>query len=204
VTQIALVDHGAGNLVSAARGLERSGAQVKVAATPQQLVGAAGLVLPGVGTTAAAMDRLRRRGLVDALREWEGPLLGICVGLQLFYEVSEEDDTACLGFMKGTVARLRDAPLLPHIGWNDVALADDPIFVGLGDNELFYFVHSYAPAPADPNEVIGWSRYGSPFAAAARRGNRVGVQFHPERSGAAGLRVLANFVATCGERRRAA
>lgn len=204
MTKIAVIDHGAGNLVSAARGLERSGAAVTVATAPSDLAGQDGLVLPGVGTTASAMGRLRQQGLVEAISKWDGPLLGICVGLQLFFETSEEDNTACLGLIEGTVARLADAPLLPHIGWNDVAFGADPIFSGLGTSELFYFVHSYAPVPAISGDAIGWSEYGTEFVAAARRGLRVGVQFHPERSGAAGLAVLENFVSSCAGARRAA
>lgn len=204
MTRIALVDHGAGNLVSAERGLERAGANVEIARGPEDLDGCDGVVLPGVGTTGAAMAHLERQGLVESLRTWDGPLLGICVGLQLFFETSDEDDTECLGLIPGRVARLEGAPLLPHIGWNDVALTPDPIFAGLGATELFYFVHSYAPVAADLSAVIGWTEYGSRFTAAARRGNRVGVQFHPERSGRAGLAVLANFVALCGAEHRAA
>ena len=150
------------------------------------------------------MARLRAQGLVPALEEWPGPLLGICVGLQLFFDSSDEDGTECLGFMPGTVSELPDAPLLPHIGWNDVALSADPLFAGLKSSELFYFVHSFAPMASDPSDVIGWSEYGAKFVAAARRDNRVGVQFHPERSGAAGLAVLANFVKSCQAERRAA
>lgn len=204
MSRIALIDHGAGNLVSAARGLERSGALVTVATDPEGLRGADGIVLPGVGTTAAAMARLREQSLVGPLQAWTKPLLGICVGLQLFYERSLEDDTQCLGFMNGEVAQLEHAPLLPHIGWNDVALRKDPLFAGLGSSDLFYFVHSYAPQPQEEDDVIGWAEYGSRFAAAVRRDNRVGVQFHPERSGASGLTVLANFVGSCEEARRAA
>ncbi len=204
MTRIALIDHGAGNLVSAARGLERCGARVTVVQSAAGLDVADGVVLPGVGTTGAAMARLHEQGLVAALEQWSKPLLGICVGLQLFFAASQEDDTRCLGFIEGEVARLPAAPLLPHIGWNDVELLDDPLFDGLGPSELFYFVHSYAPVPHDEAAVIGWAEYGSRFVAAARCGNRVGVQFHPERSGAAGLAVLANFVAGCKEARRAA
>jgi glutamine amidotransferase len=204
LTRIALIDHGAGNLVSAARGLERSGAEVVIVTDPGGLAECDGVVLPGVGTAGAAMARLRSQHLVAALEDWPGPLLGICVGLQLFFDSSDEDGTECLGFMPGTVSELPDAPLLPHIGWNDVALSADPLFAGLEKSELFYFVHSYAPIAGNPNDVIGWSEYGARFVAAARRDNRVGVQFHPERSGAAGLAVLANFVKSCQAERRAA
>jgi glutamine amidotransferase len=204
VTRLAVIDHGAGNLVSVARGLEQNGARVDVVTEPVALAACDGVVLPGVGTTRAAMEQLESQGLVAALEVWEGPLLGICVGLQLFFETSDEDNTPCLGFIEGRVAQLESAPLLPHIGWNDVELAPDPLFGGLGRSTLFYFVHSYAPIPTDPADAIGWSEYGERFVAAARRGNRVGVQFHPERSGEAGLAVLANFIAECKRGRRAA
>ncbi len=205
MTRLAVIDHGAGNLVSIAQGLRRSGAEVTIAAHADALDDVDGIVLPGVGTTGAAMKRLHDAGLVDPLRTYAGPLLGICVGLQLFFETSEEDDgRACLGMVGGAVRRLDTAPLLPHIGWNDVAVADDPIFAGLGERPTFYFVHSYAPVPDDDGVVIGRTEYGAPFVAAVRDRNRVGVQFHPERSSRAGLRVLANFVDMCGQAHRAA
>lgn len=204
MTAIAVVDHGAGNLVSIAQGLRRAGATVTVAEIPAELDGADGVVLPGVGTTAAAMARLDAADFTGPLREWPGPLLGICVGLQLFFEDSAEDGAACLGLVPGTVERLSDAPLLPHIGWNDVATSPDPLFQGIDDLPSFYFVHSYAPRPADDGAIIGATTYGTTFTSAVRSGLRVGVQFHPERSGALGLRLLSNFVASCAEASRAA
>jgi glutamine amidotransferase len=205
MSRLAVIDHGAGNLVSIAQGLRRAGADVTVATGASHLADVDGIVLPGVGTTGAAMERLEAAGLTAPLREYPGPLLGICVGLQLFFDVSEEDDGgSCLGLIPGVVRRLQGAPLLPHIGWNDVAVAADPLFAGLGHDPAFYFVHSYAPQPQDESGVIGWTEYGSRFASAVRDGNRVGVQFHPERSGSAGLTVLANFVAACREADRAA
>ena len=198
MTRIAVVDHGAGNLVSITQGLERVGAETVLAAGPHQLDGADGVVLPGVGTPGAAMERLEQAGFVDSLVDWTGPLLGICVGLQLFFEASSEDDSACLGLMPGRVERLRETPRLPHIGWNDLLMsAEDPLWEGLPDHPTFYFVHSYAPAPIDSGLVIGEASYGARFCVAVRDGRRVGVQFHPERSGANGLRVLSNFLAEC-------
>ena len=193
-----LIDHGAGNLVSIGRGLERAGAAVSVVSGPGDLAGKEALVLPGVGTTGATMSRLREAGLAEPLRAWEGPLLGICVGMQLFFASSEEDGSRCLNLERGTVRRLRGAPLLPHIGWNDMRFGDDPLFAGIPPGAAFYFVHSYAPVPEDPSLVIAWAEYPRPFAAAVRRGRRVGVQFHPERSGGPGLRLLSNFVAEAG------
>ncbi len=204
MSRIAVVDHGAGNLVSIAQGLARAGAEVAVVARPNEIGDAAGVVLPGVGTTGAAMDRLIAAGFVEPLREWAGPLLGICVGLQLLFEHSEEDGTDALGLIDGKVSRLEDAPLLPHIGWNDVALSPDPVFAGIEPGSTFYFVHSFAVVPDDPSVVIATTSYGREFVAAARSGNRVGVQFHPERSSAAGLRILSNFVDECRRARHAA
>lgn len=190
-----MIDHGAGNLVSVAQGLVRSGAEVEIVETPAGLVGADAVVLPGVGATGAAMSRLRETGLAPAIRDWQGPLLGICVGLQLFFGRSEEDGGNCLDLIPGSVVRLVDAPRLPHIGWNDLHdRADDPLFAGLEPDATFYFVHSYAPVPEDDAVVIARSEYGRPFVAAVRDGNRVGVQFHPERSGRHGLHILSNFV----------
>jgi glutamine amidotransferase len=194
VTRIAVIDHGAGNLVSIAQGLQQAGADVVVTDQPTELSSADGIVLPGVGTTGAAMRRLTAAGMVEPLRDWEGPLLGICVGLQLFFEHSEEDGTDALGLIPGRVTRLEETPLLPHIGWNDVSFKTDPLFAGIPRDATFYFVHSFAVVPEDDSVVIATTDYGEPFVAAARSGHRVGVQFHPERSGTSGLRMLANFV----------
>lgn len=198
MTRIAVVDHGAGNLVSITQGLERVGAETVLADVPHQLDGSDGVVLPGVGTPGAAMERLEQAGFIDSLVGWPGPLLGICVGLQLFFDGSSEDDSACLGLMAGRVEKLAETPRLPHIGWNDLLMSvEDPLWEGLPEDPTFYFVHSYAPAPTDPGVVIGQATYGSRFCVAVRDGRRVGVQFHPERSGVNGLRVLSNFLAEC-------
>ncbi len=204
MSRIAVIDHGAGNLVSIAQGLAQAGATVDVVETPDAIGDAAGIVLPGVGTTGAAMARLNDAGFVEPLQGWDRPLLGICVGLQLFFDHSEEDGTDALGLIEGRVGVLESAPLLPHIGWNDVAFSPDPLFAGVPQRATFYFVHSFAVIPEDPSVVIATTDYGSDFIAAARSGRRVGVQFHPERSGAAGLRMLANFVDECARSRDAA
>lgn len=204
MSRIAVIDHGAGNLVSIGQGLRRAGAEVTIVDAPHKFSDFDGVVLPGVGTSGAAMDRLDAVGLSDPLREWDGPLLGICVGLQLFFDSSQEDGSHGLGFLRGTVTQLDGAPRLPHIGWNDVATAIDPLFAGVPSGTPFYFVHSFAPAPDDDRTVIGTASYGAEFVAAVRDGQRVGVQFHPERSGAAGLQVLGNFVAISSEAAHAA
>ncbi len=196
--KIAVVDHGAGNLVSIGQGLERAGAEVIVAETPDALVGVDGVVLPGVGATASVMEGIRVAGFEEPLGNLDVPLFGICVGMQVLFESSEEDGARCLGLIGGEVRRLRNAPHLPHIGWNALELVgDDPLFEGLGPEPIVYFVHSYAPVPNDPGTVIGRSSYDEPFTAAVRSGRVSGTQFHPERSGDTGLRILANFVAEC-------
>ena len=198
MTDVAVVDHGAGNLVSITQGLERAGARTVLASRPGQIAGTDGVVLPGVGTTGAAMERLREAGFIPALTQWPGPLLGICVGLQLFFEASSEDGSDCLGLMEGRVERLRDTPRLPHIGWNDLRFtSEDSLWAGLPSEPTFYFVHSYAPSPTDRRVVTAETEYGVRFCVAVRDGRRMGVQFHPERSGANGLRVLSNFLAEC-------
>jgi glutamine amidotransferase len=196
VIPIVVVDHGAGNLVSIAQALAAGGASVKVSDHPGDLRAAAGVVLPGVGSTGAVMAGIDAAGLRRPLMEAEVPLLGICVGMQVLFSHSEEDGTACLGVIPGEVRRLRETPRLPHIGWNDV---DGSHRLFAGTDQVFYFVHSYAPQPDDPSVVIGTTGYHRRFVSAVASGNRYGVQFHPERSGPDGLRVLANFVACCSE-----
>jgi glutamine amidotransferase len=197
---LAIVDHGAGNLVSIARALERTGVAAVVVDRPADLAGAGGVILPGVGSSGAAMSRLTAAGFAGPLVELDVPLLGICVGLQLFFDAAEEDATSCLGMISGRVERLQSTPRLPHIGWNDLqVLRPDPLLDGLEDRPTFYFVHSFAPVPTDPEAVVATAEYGGSFVAMVRVGSRVGVQFHPERSGLNGARLLANFVAGCRE-----
>ena len=200
MTRLAVIDHGAGNLVSIQRALEVVGGRPRIAEGPEGLHGADAVVLPGVGATGAAMDRLHRQGLVEPLREWEGPLLGICVGMQLLFDASDEDGGTCLALVPGSVRAIKGLPL-PHMGWNDVWTSDDPIFDGIAPGALFTFVHSYAAIPDDPGIVTATSDHGGEFVAAIRDRTYLGLQFHPERSGAAGLQVLDNFVT---EVRRAA
>jgi glutamine amidotransferase len=200
VTRIAVIDHGAGNLVSIQRALEEVGARPRIVESAEGLDAADAVVLPGVGATGAAMARLERRGLITPLRTWAGPLLGICVGMQLLFDDSEEDGGACLGVIPGSVRAITGRPL-PHMGWNDVWTDGDPVFGGIPSGSLFTFVHSFAAVPRHPSIVTGTSDHGGSFVAAIRDRNYVGVQFHPERSGTAGLRLLANYVS---EVRRAA
>ncbi len=202
MTRIAVVDYGAGNLVSIDQALRAAGADVVIARRPADFAGAAGLIVPGVGAAAPAMARLARRSLVQPIRDWAAagrPFLGICLGMQLLFDGSDEDDAATLGILPGRTVRLVDAPRLPHIGWNTVRRTrDHPLFAGIPAGAPFYFVHSYAPRPAGPEATrltLALTDHGPDFVSAVARGRLAGVQFHPERSGRDGLRLLANFVA---------
>ena len=201
MTSLAVIDHGAGNLVSMEQALVRVGAEPTRVDEAMDLDRFDGIVLPGVGATGSAMGTLRRTGLDRALLEHTRPMLAVCVGMQLLFDWSEEDDTRCLGIVPGRVTAL-DATPLPHMGWNDVS-GDDPLLAD--DDAPFYFVHGFAPRPDDPGVVVGTTRYGGDeFSSVVRTGTTVGAQFHPERSGTAGLELLDRFVRSCREVSRAA
>lgn len=197
--RVAIFDYGAGNMVSIGRALATVGADVVVAAEPSALAGADVYVVPGVGAARPAMNRLRRRRLEAPLRDWarQGrPTLGICLGYQLFFDRSAEDGARTVGLLAGDTVELEDAPTLPHIGWNAVEFArPHRLFDGIADASHFYFVHSFAPVPADESIVMARTAHGQPFVSAVASGALVGVQFHPEKSADAGLRFLANFMA---------
>jgi imidazole glycerol phosphate synthase glutamine amidotransferase subunit len=197
---VAVVDYGAGNMVSIDQALTAVGADVRIANTPGDLTAIDALVVPGVGAAAPAMARLRGQGLVDPIQAWiaaDRPFLGICLGLQLLFDGSDEDGAVTLGALPGRTRRLRDAPTLPHIGWNQVTRTyPHDVFDGIDDGADFYFVHSYAGDLPDGHcDIVAHTTHGSTFVSAVSHGNLVGVQFHPERSGADGLRLLRNFVA---------
>lgn len=198
-TRIAVVDYGAGNLVSIEQALTRVGGQVTIARDGEALRDVDALVVPGVGAAGAAMARLEQHDLVQPIRAWiaaERPFLGICLGLQLLFEGSDEDGATTLGVLPGRTVELVDAPTLPHIGWNQVIqTAPHPLFDGIDDGADFYFVHSYVGVPTDGAVIAATTQHGRPFVSAIARGPLLGVQFHPERSGDDGLRLLANFSA---------
>jgi imidazole glycerol-phosphate synthase subunit HisH len=192
---IALIDYGTGNLHSLMKALETGGALVSVEADAARATAADAIVLPGVGAFGPAATQLgaAAASLHAALASGK-PCLAICLGMQLLFEGSEEGMGRGLGVMSGGVRRLQ-ARRLPHMGWNDVIMMDDPLFAGL-DDLLVYYANTYAVAPADESDVIAWTTYGNDrFPAAVRRDNVWGVQFHPEKSGVAGLRLIHNFLA---------
>ena len=200
MTRIAVVDHGAGNLVSIEQALCAAGAEVVLVRRAASFAGVDALVVPGVGAAGPAMARLRRRGLEAPIRAWIAagrPFLGICLGLQLLFEASDEDGALTLGVLPGRTVRLPDAPRLPHIGWNQVERQRaHPLFAGIDKDADFYVVHAYAavPGPGADGVILAETAHGGRFVSAIARGPLAGVQFHPERSGRDGLRLLANFV----------
>ena len=199
--RIAVVDYGAGNLRSVAKALARSGLVPEVTSDPAALRRADGVALPGVGAFAAAAASLAKTGLGDAVRdsiEAGRPYLGLCLGLQLLFEEGDEHGiTPGLGLLPGRVTRFPDRDAsgatlrVPHIGWNEVRYrGEHPMLVSLAPRELYYFVHSYRAEPAREADVVGRVDYGGEFAAAVAVGNMFAVQFHPEKSQAAGKRLL--------------
>jgi len=202
--QIAVVDYGMGNRRSVEKALLHVGAHANVTSDASHLRAADGLVVPGVGAFPRAMDRLRSLGLDDLLRERVEagtPVLGICLGMQLAFERSTELGGAQgLGLVPGEVRPLSAGGLkLPHIGWNEVTFVERrcELISGLPPRCAFYHVHSFAPVPSFAEDVLGSATYGAPFVTAVQRGSFYGVQFHPEKSSAAGMRLLANFARLC-------
>ncbi len=196
---IAIVDYGMGNRRSVEKALEQVGADARLTADAEEIRSADGVVLPGVGAFPEAMRRLRAGGLDEVLREVEAPVIGLCLGMQLLFEWSEEHEGGeGLGLLRGGVRRLETQGLkLPHIGWNMVRWRrSSPLVKGLSEEAAFYHVHSFAPEPADDEVVLGTGDYGGPFVSFVEQGNVFGAQCHPEKSSRDGLRVLRNFVRT--------
>lgn len=193
--KVAVVDSGGANIASVCFALQRLGVEAELTGDAAVIRGAERVILPGVGAAAPAMARLRELGLVQTLRELNAPLLGICLGMQLLFEASEEGDTQCLGLLPGRVALLPAAPgvRVPHMGWNTLEpLRACSLLDGIGDAAQAYFVHSYAAPISD--DCIAACRHGQRFAAMVQRGHVAGAQFHPERSAGRGARVLRNFI----------
>jgi len=192
---VVLVDAGGANIGSVNYALERLGVRARLSADAAVIAAADRVILPGVGAAPIGMRRLHELGLVDVVRNLTQPLLGICLGMQLLFEWSDEGDVECLGLLAGRVARMQPQPgvRVPHMGWNQLeSSSDDPLLAGIDAGASAYFVHGYAaPVTAD---TIASCTHGAAFAAVVRRGQCHGAQFHPERSGAVGARLLANFL----------
>jgi imidazole glycerol phosphate synthase glutamine amidotransferase subunit len=185
-------------MVSITKALAAVGADVAVVSEPAGLADVDAVVVPGVGAAGSAMSHLQERGLLEPLRDWVRagkPCLGICLGYQVLFESSAEGDVATLGVLSGRTEELVDAPTLPHIGWNSVnAVRPHALFDGIADGSYFYFVHSYAPVPTDERIVLARTTHGRPFVSAVASGRTFGLQFHPEKSSEAGLKLLSNFM----------
>ena len=195
---IVVIDYESGNLRSVARAVEKAGVAPRVTSDPAMLDSADAVILPGVGSGPAAMSALNARGLVEPLLEYIAsgrPFLGVCLGLQLLLEATDEGDADCIGLVPGRVRRLPDGMKVPHMGWNTVRFqAEHPLWAGIPQDSHFYFVHSYYADPTQRDNVAGVTEYGVPFCSVYARDNVVATQFHPEKSGVNGLRIYANFV----------
>ena len=197
-----VIDYGAGNLRSVRNTLDSLGAEQKLIATGDELTGVDSLIFPGVGAFGDCSRNLEERGFMEPLREWiaaDKPFLGICIGFQMLFQSSTESPGARgIGAFAGEVVRFPDTPGLkvPHMGWNHLDLANpaDPVWSGLGDEPYFYFVHSYFPDPADKSLVASTTLHGVEFASSVRRGKLFATQFHPEKSQAAGAKLIGNFL----------
>jgi glutamine amidotransferase len=196
---IAVIDYGMGNLRSVEKALEKVGADVKVSRDPDDVRRASAMVLPGVGAFGNAMENLGKRGLVDVIKQEAAagkPFLGICLGLDLLFEESDEHGLhQGLGILPGRVELLPTDLKIPHIGWNQVGVRkESPLLKGIPDGSYFYFVHSYAVVPARESDILCTTDYGGEFVSAVARDNVAAFQFHPEKSSSLGLSILRNFV----------
>jgi len=198
--KLVIVDYGAGNLHSVVRAVTNAGTRPLVTSVARFVAEAEALIVPGVGAAADTMANLRQHGLVEPIREYIAsgrPFLGVCMGQQALFDVSEEGgEHECLGILPGRVVRFpRNGLKVPQMGWNRVRIArEHPIFEDIPDDSYFYFLNSYYPRPDDPGTVIGETEYGVTFASVVARDNVVATQFHPEKSGAMGLRMYQNFL----------
>jgi imidazole glycerol-phosphate synthase subunit HisH len=203
MTRIAILDYGMGNLRSVEKALERVGAEAEITSNPARVESADGVILPGVGAFPRAMERVRDTGLDELLAgriEAGVPVLGICLGMQLLFESSVENEGGSgLALLGGVVAPLEaNGYKVPHIGWSPVRWEQESeLTAGLAEETPFYFVHSYAPRPDTDSDVLGTAAYGGRFACAVERAPLYGVQFHPEKSSSAGLGLLRNFSSIC-------
>ena len=206
--KLVVIDYESGNLRSVAKALEFVGVQPIVTADPAEIASADAVIFPGVGSAPAAMAALNSRKLVQPLRDYVAsgrPFMGVCLGLQLLMDRTEEGDAPCLGIVPGQTKRLAaggstGAIKVPHMGWNSVRFAGDhPVFTGIPQDSYFYFVHSYYAVPEDTDGLAGVTSYGVDFCSVYAKGNLVATQFHPEKSGPVGVSIYKNFAALAAQ-----
>ena len=196
---ITIIDYGAGNLRSVANAIAKLGYQSKITSNPNEILSAQMIILPGVGAAAETMQNLKALDMVEPIRRFiaeDHPFFGVCIGLQVLFTGTEEGGWhECLNVFSGRVKIFPSGLKIPHMGWNQVKQQDfHPVFAGIPDEANFYFVHSYYVEPDDKSLVAGETEYGIPFCSVIVRGNLVGTQFHPEKSGEIGLRLYDNFI----------
>jgi glutamine amidotransferase len=193
--RVGIISYGAGNVRSVQNALERLGCEVLISADPSLLEGTDKVIFPGVGEAASAMRFIDREGVADWMRTTAKSFLGICLGMQVMYESSTERDTTCLGMLDGTVQRFSGVKV-PHMGWNRVSWSvPTPLFAGIANGSHFYFAHSYYASVSE--ETLATTVYERQISVAVNQGSNWGVQFHPEKSGSVGLRLLQNFIERC-------
>jgi imidazole glycerol-phosphate synthase subunit HisH len=190
--KIAILSYGAGNVASVRNALERLGYNAFISDNPNELLKADKLIFPGVGHATHAMERIRQKELDKVLKSFDRPMLGICLGMQLMGNLSEEGQTQGLAIMNFDVKLFKLTEKVPHMGWNSIQITDNPLFKGIPNETFFYFVHSYYAEIC--SHTVATCKYEVPFTAAVNKDNYFGVQFHPEKSGEAGMEVLKNFI----------
>lgn len=194
---IVIIDYGLGNLTSVKNALDKLGLKSKISGDPKTIESSTALILPGVGAARQGMKNLKKLGLnkiiIKEIKK-EKPFLGICLGMQLLFEKSEEGNVDCLGIFKGSVKKFKKERKIPQIGWNNVLFTNkQKLFQGIPDRSFFYFVNSFYCQPQDKSIIAGTTEYGERFTSIVIKDNVVGMQFHPERSGDIGLQLLKNF-----------
>ena len=197
-----MVDYGAGNVYSVCRAIQKAGAHVALTADADELRRADGIVFPGQGSAGPAMEQLNATGLAEVLREHaraDRPLLGVCLGMQLFFGANEEGPSEGLGLLPGKVVLLRGVARVPHMGWNSLRVCNpSPLLAGILEGSYAYWAHSYHALPSEAGDIVATADYGGEVVGIVGRGNLVGAQFHPEKSGEVGLKMYENFVGMLG------
>jgi len=199
--QISIIDYDSGNLRSVAKAIERYGVSPITTSDPDTILNSDAVILPGVGSAPSAMHALSKRNLIEPIKKYVAsgkPFFGICLGLQLLFDRTEEGDSDCLGIISGNVRHLQPTMKVPHMGWNTIDIKKNhPFLTNIPSGEYFYFVHSYVVVPQESNDIAATTHYGESFCSIYANNNLIATQFHPEKSGDMGLKLYENFIALC-------